>query len=79
MLTQDELPHPSQLACEIAERCWCDPATANVVFDGKLSVAFAKRIQLMLDIINNGYDVVLGDEPHKFCTHADKLNNGELI
>ena len=40
---------PSDIALQIAARCWCDDETGHCAMDEKLATAFAMRIHSLLN------------------------------
>lgn len=55
---EKNLPVPSDEALQIAARCWCDKDTGSFVMNTQLATAFAKRIQALMDLLDEAIDEI---------------------
>ena len=46
------------MAREIAAQCWCDPETSDIVMDTRLAEAFAKRLLLWINTVDQLHEVI---------------------
>lgn len=73
---------PTSLALGIAARVWCDAATKDRVMDEALAVAFAARIQGLVDhldiawgVIANAYSGDWENAPEVWRTAAERFRD----
>ena len=48
---------PSEMAMGVAARCWCDPETESRIMDPELALAFARRVDGYLDLIETAWGI----------------------
>ncbi len=60
----DQTEMPSDWALQVAARCWCDDDTGHCVMDESLAVAFARRINVILDMLNEATKTLEEVLPH---------------
>lgn len=64
----------------IAAQCWCDIDTENKVMDVELAEAFAKRIEILLNIINRkGVTMKFSKTEDNHLEHMGKFKNDAYL
>lgn len=55
---------PNKLAMQVAARCWCDDETSAIEMDARLAMAFAKRLDLCLDLLQKAREAHWTNAPY---------------